>query len=131
MLEDILTRTFQKCSKEELIEIVVGFILNQHPQKKQQYATYRAPISIGKGKDLMLEFMFETRAGAEVVLDAISNIVNAGMAVTLSDVHVMCGYSPDEDYKKIGFTNMDGFYIVHRRDGWLLCLPRPTKLGGT
>lgn len=128
MLEDILTRTFQKCSKEELIEIVIGFILNQHPQKKPQYSNYRVPYSLNK--DLKLEFMLETRIGAEVVLDAISNVVNAGMAVTLSDVHVMCGYSPDEEYKKIGFTNMDGFYIIHKRDGWALCLPTPTKIGG-
>ena len=75
------------------------------------------------------DILFDTRGDAEVVLDAMNDIISQYGTVSVSDFYDLARV-PNDNFtmNRYGWTNIGGATAVRVRDGYILKLPRAVPL---
>lgn len=75
------------------------------------------------------ELLFETRGDADIVLDAMNEIIAQYEVVSVADLYDLANV-PNDNYaaNKYGWTDIAGGRAVRVRDGYILKLPKPMPL---
>ncbi len=129
MLEDALRFTYEKLTKEELVNLAIMLTvdgLHSAGRKKIDYKPY-----IKKNEyDSTTDLIFHTRIEAEKAFAAIHDIFEEFGRVTKADVLEICGKALCYTDSFTGWGSLDGMRILRVTDGWQIVMPRKswTKL---
>lgn len=74
------------------------------------------------------DFLIESRAEAEQVLDDMLELLDTYGQVTVADYLDMLGISSEFTDNKYGWTNLNGMRVAHTRGGYRIELPREIAL---
>ena len=131
MLEDALRFTFEKLTKEELVDVAILLTVEglhsagRKPSVKPVYNTYKRNLQSNH------HFIFKTKEKAEAVLLALKEHFDETSQISVADVHEVCGKESNYLLTTIGWNSFDGIGIQYRpylKERWQLILPRPTRL---
>lgn len=89
----------------------------QQMQTRQQRATHD-----------FSNFVVESRAGAETVVDRMYDLLSRDGSVTVADFMDLLGEPADYTMQKWGWVDLRGSQVVRVPQGYLLDLPRPVAL---
>lgn len=70
------------------------------------------------------ELIFETRGDAQLVLDAMEDIVGRYQTVSLFDMYDLAGRVPPHSYKNYGWTSVSGARITSVSGGYVIDMPK-------
>lgn len=74
------------------------------------------------------EFVFQSRADAEIVLDTLKEIVSKYKATSVADLCDLIGRSSQYTDVKYGWTDLRGADVQRVREGYVLIMPRVTLI---
>lgn len=74
------------------------------------------------------EIILERRVEADEVLDRMYHTLNQFQEVCVADLYEMVGISSNYIDRNWGWTDLQGAYVSHVRNGYLLNLPKPEPL---
>lgn len=74
------------------------------------------------------EFVFQSRADAEMVLDTLKEIVSKYKAASVADLCDLIGRSSQYTDVKYGWTDLRGADVQRVREGYVLIMPRVTLI---
>lgn len=74
------------------------------------------------------EFVFQSRADAEIVLDTLKEIVSKYKAASVADLCDLIGRSSQYTDVKYGWTDLRGADVQRVREGYVLIMPRVTLI---
>lgn len=90
----------------------------------QQLAAAAAPARPAGYQDLKLP----TQQYAEALLANLYGLLNDYRMVSVADLYESAGMPTDPQDHKIGWYSLEGVHIEKHRDGFVLALPRPSRL---
>lgn len=105
----------------------------------KSYVSYRDYYEQGKRKELPAprrsaykeaseEVVFESRAEAEDIIDAMINLIDTYDMVSVREFYEMVGLDFEFTDEKYGWTNLSNVSVSRIRDGYIINLPRPVLL---
>lgn len=74
------------------------------------------------------EYVLESRAEADTVLDEMSMMLDKYAVVSIADFYNLIGVTADYTDEKYGWTDLHSADVIRRRRGWVLDLPAPTEI---
>lgn len=113
---------------KELGNKIVKWVYGEEPElvktnkRVDYYHTYK---TYGNGVDTVI---FESRAKAEEVLNNLKKIVNEFGYCTAADLYEISGLPTDYMISDLGWKTVKDVTVVRIRDGYILSLPRPTRI---
>lgn len=106
---------------------------NSSPISKVSYRSYfdQTPASQTKPRSVKTnsgfeydELVFETRGDAQLVLDAMEDVIAQYGTVSVFDMYDMSGRIPPHSYKNYGWTSIAGARISSVSGGYVIDMPR-------
>lgn len=74
------------------------------------------------------DLVFESRAKAQEVYDAIVNIFSRFNNVSVQDIYEICGMTCPYTFQNWGYFDISSFKVMKNYYGWEIVLPRPEPL---
>jgi hypothetical protein len=74
------------------------------------------------------EIILQTRSDAELVIDALRELIEAYGNAKVANLYALVGKSGDFTDQSIGWTNLSRAGVIQIREGYLLDLPKPVVL---
>lgn len=127
MLEDALRFTFEKLTKEQLVDLAIMLTVDGLHAAGRKKIDYKPYIKKNKYYDSTTDLIFDTRIEAEKAFAAIHDIFEKFGHVTKADVLEVCGKALCYTDSDTGWGSLDGMRILRVTDGYKIVMPWPRE----